>query len=771
MLGFIWYWSSRYLNLYKHSNHSLLKTLLMKKLILASNILPVHIRWQDRQYRVEKADEQTISGLQNFYGSFHPIWVGHTGFENHDFSRSEKNRLEKKLEEFNCIPVFSRVRDHDLYLHGFARNTLWPLFHYFTEHATYSEVSWKAYVKINRLYAESILQVIEDGDILWIHDYHLLLLPQMIREQKPGVSIGLFSHVPFPSFEIFRLLPWRQELIEGMLGADLIGFQIYDYVRHFMSSVRRLLGVDSVFNRISIGERTLKVDVFPKGINYDRFRNKALSVHNERSKPSGIQEEMRLFKESGNLEKLIISIDKLDYTKGIPQRIRAFERFLQTYPEYQGRVSLIVQAIPSGETSESFFNLKSQVDELVGRINGNYGTITWTPIRYLNQTFTMDERIDLYSLSDIALILPLRDGMNLVAKEFVASRYNGEGVLILSELAGASKELHEALLINPNNLDEIAEAIRQAIEMPVEEQVRRNKVMMQRLSRYNVERWANEFINSLEGVKEIQEYTLTRKINITRMKQILAAYSESKRRILFLDYDGTLSWFKKNPEDAKPDEQLYDILKGLSEETNNTVVIISGRDKETLGRWFDGDWNIHFIAEHGVWLREPRGDWYMMEQINNVWMESVQPLLEYYVDQTPRSFIEHKNFSLVWHYRKADPDLGLQRAWELKYELSNLTSNLNLEIMDGDKVLEIKYAGINKGRAASYKMGDGAYDFILAMGDDWTDEFTFDAMPEGAYTVKVGAKTTKASYYIESVDLVRELLCRMRKENCDEQKA
>jgi len=739
----------------------------MKRLILASNLLPVHITWQDEKYRIDKSEEQTIAGLQDFYQDYHPKWVGLTAFENHDFNHRESAKLEKQLEKYSCVPIFPRARDRNLYLHGFSRNTLWPLFHYFTENVSYSEVSWKAYVKINRLYAEKILEFIEDEDILWVHDYHLMLLPQMIREKKPGVSIGLFIHVTFPSYEIFRLLPWRHEIIEGMLGADLIGFQIYDYVRHFMSSVRRLKGVDSVFNRISIGERTLKVDVFPKGINYDRFRNKSLSIHNNTlHKPSIIQEEMKLFKETGEIEKLIISIDKLDYTKGIPQRIRAFERFLQTYPEYQGRVSLIVQAIPSGETSTSFYNLKSKVDELVGRINGNLGTLTWTPVRYLNQTFSLDERIDLYSLSDIALILPLRDGMNLVAKEFVASRHNGEGVLILSELAGASKELHEALLVNPNNLDEISEAIREAIEMPVDEQVRRNKVMMQRLARYTIESWAQKFIKSLDGVKEIQEFTLTRKVNITRMKQIVAAYANTRRRILFLDYDGTLSGFKKNPEDAKPDETLYSILKELSNDNGNTLVIISGRDKETLSRWFDPAWDIHFVAEHGVWLREPGGEWHMMEQIDNDWKESVQPLLEYYVDQTPRTFIEHKNFSLVWHYRKADPDLGLQRAWELKDELRTLTSNLNLEIMDGDKVLEIKYSGINKGRAALHKMGDNSYDFILAVGDDWTDEFTFDVMPEESYTIKVGTKTTKASYYIENVELVRELLCRFRKEKC-----
>jgi trehalose 6-phosphate synthase/phosphatase len=738
----------------------------MKRLILASNQLPVSIHFHKKDYQIQKTDEQTISGLQDFYESYHPVWVGLTGYENHTFSLKEMGILEQKLIPFNCIPIFPKSNDLNLYLHGFARNTIWPLFHYFTENVTYSETWWKAYVKINSLYAEKILQIINDGDILWIHDYHLMLLPQMIRDQKPGISIGLFNHVPFPSFELFRLLPWRQEVIEGMLGADLIGFQTYDFVRHFMSSVRRLTGVDSMFNRISLGERTLQVDVFPKGINYDRFRNKALSIHSGQVKPSVIQEEMRLFKESGQLEKLILSIDKLDYTKGIPQRIRAFERFLQTYPEYLGKVSLIVQAIPSGETSDSFYNLKSKVDELVGRINGNFGTITWTPVRYLNQRFSMDERIDIYSLSDIALILPLRDGMNLVSKEFVASRHDGTGVLILSELAGASKELHEALLVNPNNLDQIAEAIREAIEMPVEEQVRRNKVMMQRLQRYNIHRWASEFMNSLEGVKEIQQVRLTRKVNTTRMHQIIDTFHVKKKRILFLDYDGTLSWFRENPEDARPDDQLYTILNALTKNKKNTVVIISGRDKETLSRWFDPEWKIHFIAEHGVWIREPGGEWHMFEQIDNVWKQSVQPLLEYYVDRTPRTFIEHKNFSLVWHYRNADPDLGMQRAWELKDELRTLTSNLNLEIMDGDKVLEIKYSGINKGRAALQKLGNTKYDFIFAVGDDWTDEYTFEAMPEEAYTIKVGTKTTSAAFYIESIELVREMLCRFSKEEC-----
>ena len=596
-------------------------------------------------------------------------------------------------------------------------------------------------------------------DTIWIHDYHLLLVPRLIREINPELSIGLFVHIPFPSFEIFRLLPWREEILDGMLSSDLVGFNVYDYGRHLLSCVRRIKGYDTIFNRISIGERTMLVDVFPKGIAFDAFTEEVRKLSDlKTNKPGGTQDQIiRNFTRDKD-KKIILSIDPLDYTKGIPHRLLAFEMFLQKYPAYLEKVTLVLLALPTLEKSKSHKSIKKRVDELVGRINGLYSTISWTPVVYLNKKFTENELIDIYAYSDIALILPLRDGMNMVAKEFVASRLDGKGVLILSELAGASKEMHEALLVNPNNLNEIADAIKDAVEMPDCEQIRRNDVMTERIRRYTIGRWATEFLNSIEDVKQIQEVNLTRKINEKRTGHILKAYNSAKRRILFLDYDGTLSWFKKNPEDARPDDELYDILARLSGVDNNTLVIISGRDKETLGRWFADYNDIHFVAEHGVWIKDPGADWHMMEQINNDWRDSVKPILDFYVDQTPNTFIEEKNFSLVWHYRKADPDLGIQRSWELKEQLRNMTANLNLEIMDGDKVIEIKYSGINKGRAASIKMGEDEYDFIMAIGDDWTDEYTFEAMPEEAFTIKVGTKTTKASFYIESVDQVRSLL-------------
>jgi trehalose 6-phosphate synthase/phosphatase len=359
------------------------------------------------------------------------------------------------------------------------------------------------------------------------------------------------------------------------------------------------------------------------------------------------------------------------------------------------------------------------------------------------------------------MITPFRDGLSLIAKEYLASRPDKKAALILSEMAGASKELGEAIIVNPNNQEEVASALNRALSLTEEELISMNTALRKRLSTYNESKWAGDFMKSLESVKKLQEYNLTRKINDKILGGIEERFVSAEKRMIFLDYDGTLQGFFNDPQDAKPDDELYRIVEGLTEDENNDVVIISGRDKETLSKWFEGDWRLGFIAEHGVWYKKVNGDWNMVETINKDWMEIIRPTIEFYVDRTPGSFIEEKNYSLVWHYRDADPDLGIQRSLELKDELQSLVSNLNLEIMDGDKVIEIKNSGINKGRAAQKRLADGKYDFIIAMGDDWTDEFTFEAMPETAITIKVGTKSTRAKYFVDNYKNIREILTKL----------
>jgi trehalose 6-phosphate synthase/phosphatase len=734
----------------------------MKRLFIISNRLPLQVIEIDGKKEIRPTPEGFDSGLKKFYESFDIKWIGSAGVNIDEISEADKISIDNNLRKDNCIPVYLDQRLGNEFSGGFCDNTIWPLFNYFTQTPRYNPANWEAYQKVNQIYAQIIEKYVNQEDMIWIHDHYFMLLPKLIREKFPNISIGYFQHIPFPSFEIFRLLPWRMELLEGILSADLIGFHTYDYQRHFMSCVRRLLGYETIFNRIRLNERTAIVDAFPKGIDFDYFNNTAKGlVQNNLNRKSEIRKELIEYIKKDKNRKIILSIDKLDYTKGIPDRLKAFELFLETYPDYIGKVCLFLFVIPSRKTVSDNRDLKKQTDELVGRINGRFGTIGWMPVSYFYRTLNRPERIELYNSADIALITPTRDGMNLNAKEYLACRTDERGVLILSEMAGAAKELGESLIVNPNNRAEVAEAIYQALNMPGSEQAERISVLQKRLKIYNEERWANDFISGLESVKKLQAANYTRKVNNIVINEIVDTYKNAGKRIIFLDYDGTLTGFHKDPQMAMPDQELYTILENLVSVENNTVVIISGRDKETLSRWFDKYPRMAFIAEHGVWSKNPDGVWKMTEQIDRQWMEIIEPLLQYFVDRTPRSFIEYKNYSLVWHYRDTDPDMGQQRAWELKDDLKDYIANLNLETMDGDKVIEIKNAGINKGRAALNKMGNVKFDFILAIGDDWTDEYTFKSLPESAYTIKVGTKTTAARYYVNDITDVRSLLSQL----------
>lgn len=733
----------------------------MDKTIMVVHRLPMSIEKEGKKINLNFRERGYASGLESLFLQEHFEWVGWSGLYDEDFTKKEQNEIIKKFKENNCYALSFPEEQHELFHNGFCSETIWPLFHYFTQFSNFHQEWWETYVEINQKYADYISDIIKDNKTnIWIHDYHLMLLPQMIRKKNPNISIGFFLHIPFPSYEIFRLIPWRSELLEGILGADLIGFHTFDYERHFMSCVRRLLGHDSFFNQIRLEERILKVDAFPMGINYEKIEQASIAESTKpvRDKSHILKEIDRYFLATNDERKLILSIARLDYSKGIEKRIKAFEYFLEQNPEMVGKVSLILLIRPFRENVERYQKLKSHVDELVGRINGKFADINWNPIWYFYRTMSFDNMVGLYSACDIALITPNRDGMNLAAKEFVSAKVNKKGVIILSETTGAAKEMNEAIIVNPNNLSEVSEAIKKALTMPEDEQIERFSALQKRLKRYDEQKWIDFFLKSLESVKKLQATKLTKKITNKNYQILKEAYDKASKRIIFLDYDGTLKGFNKDPQMVSPDNELYDILKKLTDDKKNEIVIISGRDKITLGKWFDNKWKIHFIAEHGVWKREPGGEFNMIQAIDKKWKDIVRPVIEFYVDRTPRTFIEEKSFSLAWHYRNADPDLGIQRAWELKDELLNFTANLNLEIMDGDKVLEIKTVGVNKGHAATLQMGDKQNDFVFAIGDDWTDEFTFGAMPEHAFTVKVGAKQTKAKYYVESTKDVRFLL-------------
>jgi trehalose 6-phosphate synthase/phosphatase len=727
---------------------------------MVANRTPIVVEKNKGQIEFVHRNGGFASGLTDFYEKNNCNWIGWPGITEDELSANEKEKVRLTLKDKKCFPVYIEKHDIENHYYGFSTKTLWPIYHYFLQNATFNTKYWNSYKRVNEQFADYIATKIEDGDQIWIHDYHLLLLPQLLRAKFPKLKIGLFTQVPFPSYELFRALPWRIEILEGMLGADLIGFQTYDYERHFLSCVQRLMGLDSFFNRIRYDERILLAGAFPMGIDYNYHESMAMElIAREKSGQSSMLHQ-RIWQQFHNEadKKIIVSIDRLDYTKGFPERLLAFEKFLSLNSQAIEKVSLVLGVIPSRENISEYKKLKKEIDGIVGRINGRFGTMGWMPIWYLFHGFSKEEQSELYAASDIALVTPLRDGMNLGAKEYVASRPDKTGVLILSELAGSAKEMTEALIVNPNNIDEIVGALEKAIAMPKDEQMARIEALQARLRRWDEERWATDFMEKLNKVKALQEKKLTKKINEEIEETICKEYDQSGERIIFLDYDGTLAGFNKDPQKASPDKELYDILKKLTSDTKNNVIIISGRDKETLSKWFNPEWKITFIAEHGVWFREPGTEWHMLEEIDRAWKEQVKPMLDLYSDRTPRSFTEVKNYSLAWHYRDADPDLGKQRSWELKDELMSMAANLNLEILDGDKVIEIKYSGVNKGRAASLKLAEKSYNFIMAIGDDWTDEYTFKALPKEANSIKVGVKHSAAKYYLESVENVRELL-------------
>ncbi len=725
----------------------------MHRLLIVSNRLPVSIDKTKQGLVFRKSVGGLATGLSSFYKSYDSLWIGWCGIPLEKLGKKEKENLKKKLlNDFNSFPIFLSRRDIEMYYSGFCNKTIWPLFHSFTQYVVYDKGLWKSYGYVNRLFYNAIKEIAKPGDIIWVHDYHLMLLPKFIKENMPDVTIGFFLHIPFPSYEIFRLLPWRKEILEGILYADLIGFHTYDYVRHFLSSVRRIKGYENTLGQLNIKNRIVKVDSFPMGIDYEKF-----SVAGENPK---IQDEInRIHKKVGD-RRIILSIDRLDYTKGILQRLKAFDLFLEKNPEYRNKVTLILVAVPSRTRVEHYRLLKNEMDELIGNINGKHGNIGWVPVWYLYRSLPFQNLVALYKAANIALITPLRDGMNLIAKEFIATKNDGKGILILSEMAGASNELGEAIIVNPNDREEIAKAIKKAMVTSYEEQNERNRIMQRRLKRYNVVRWANDFMGGLSNIKELQKELEDKLLVNAKRKRLIRDYAKGKERLIFLDYDGTLVPFAERPENAKPDVRLLGLFEKLAHNDKNNVVLISGRRRPTLEMWFN-NLDVGLIAEHGAWLRKSGEEWETIEPLKSGWKKKIKPLLEFYVDRTPNTFIEEKEFALVWHYRKAAPELAMVRVRELKDNLLQLITHLKLGVLEGSKVIEIKKADINKGKAALRWISRKKWDFILGIGDDWTDEDLFQALPDSAYSIKVGLGYSEAKFTIESYKDVRILLKEM----------
>jgi trehalose 6-phosphate synthase/phosphatase len=694
---------------------------------------------------VQKGDTDKATRLGN-----EVVWIGKS-----DETPEEWAKVQGQTGPFNLVPVQIEDKLNENFYGGFCNDMIWPMFHYFSSLANFDSTYFDAYLRANNAFLEQVSKIIRPTDLVWIHDYHLMLLPGMVRSQFPNAQVGFFLHIPFPSFEIFRLIPrpWRQAILRGILGADLIGFHTFDYTQYFLRAVSRTLGMETTPNSVILEDRFVKAECFPLGIDYGKFSEVARSgsVDRERQKLRSIL---------GN-KKLIFSVDRLDYSKGLQHRLRGFEYFLEKYPQWREKIVFNMVVVPSRDTIARYREMKKEIEADVGRINGKYGSMAWIPLVYEYRSLPFAEMVALYSASDVGLITPLRDGMNLVAKEYLACQKDSPGVLILSEMTGAAAELSEAILINPTDKGEMAAAINQALAMPESERQVALGRMQNRLRTYDVFSWARDFFDMMGRSKQEQQARRIRLISPAIEDRIMQLGQEASHRMILLDYDGTLVPFSRYPESAVPGERVMTMLEQLAADPRNTIAIISGRERDFLDKWF-GDMKIVLVAEHGAFIRMPPDNWSGEQDADPTWKQQVLPVLQRYAERCTGAFIDEKTLSLVWHYRNSDPGIALLRSQELKDELREIISHDGkLQVMEGHKIIEIKRAGYDKGTVALKLLSMAMYDFILAIGDDKTDEDLFAVLPAEATTIKIGLSPSLAKYNLKDQGEVARLMDRL----------
>jgi trehalose 6-phosphate synthase/phosphatase len=713
------------------------------KLITVANRLPVTFR----DNAIIRSDGGLVSALEGVRRDNELIWVGWPGG---DVPQEGRDAMIKTLrEDLGCEPVFLSAEEREGYYDGFSNASLWPILHYMPDYMEYKDEWFDAYWQVNRKFADTVLRVAQDGDIVWVQDYHLFLLPEMLAEANPTLRIGFFLHTPFPSYELFRCQPRRQELLRGVLGAQLVGFHTFGYLRHFRSSLQRILNVDSNLNQVLWGDHRARLGVFPIGIDSHGFGKLVKS------------DEVARFRTEIDAQyadrRMVLSVERLDYSKGIPKKLQAIERFLELYPELVDSINFVLIAVPSREEVDTYRDLKESVAQSVGHINGRFATVRNIPVNFINRSVPFAELVALYSRADMALVTPLVDGMNLVAKEYLACRENGDGVLLLSEFAGAAQELFSAVLVNPYDIDGVSRAIADGLQMHIDEQRERVLPMRQRILEYNADRWTEDFLAHLDASSDDQQATAGYQ---SARREVLAALQPPGTSLhLFLDYDGTLREFERNPLDAVPTAEMRDLFRQLDACADCHVFIVSGRSQSFLDAHF-GDYRFGLVAEHGYWVRLPGADWTLLKNDADLsWKAQIMPIFQFHALSTPGSSVEEKRSALVWHYRKADPEFGAWKANHLIGELTESISNLPVEIHHGKCIVEVNSQHISKGIAVERAMKQVPPGGVaVCIGDDQTDESMLQLRFDNFFPIKVGEGATAATYRIPSPKKVRAFL-------------
>lgn len=719
----------------------------MPQILIVSNRLPVTVKKVNGTLKYEASMGGVATGLSSFVKGRKNKWIGWPGIASEDLSDEEKHKVTVALLKRNCVPVFLTRKQLEDFYNGYSNSLLWPLFHNLP--MAKSETKWwRAYKSVNTAFSQVVLDIASDNSSVWVQDYQLMLLPEILKTAQPRLHIGFFLHIPFPTYKTYSKLPEAERLVKGILGADLIGFHTAGYVDNFVKTVQSYDLALSADNQLILANRTVRVTDFPMGIDYEKFT----AARKTPAIKAAAKELSRKYKG----KKIIAGVDRLDITKGFVERLEAYREFLRQYPREHGKIVFVLVGAPSRGEIAAYKKLSLKVSQLVKEINAEFGNSKWQPVDYNNKGLQFEAVTALFQIADIAFVAPLRDGMNLVAKEYIASKKKN-GVLILSDTAGAAYELQDALLVNHKQPDTLVAAIDQALHMRKREVRGRFRRMQKHLAANTVHTWANDFMTTLQKPVPGTPRLLTRTLSPKLQLSLLAAYVGAQKRLLFLDYDGTLVPFHNDYDNSSVPKSLLATLKKLSDDPRNTVVIVSGRSSADLDQRFAG-MNLNLVAEHGAMTKKAGNKrWQTLSSAESEWKKQIMPVLEKYSARTPRSRVEEKDHSLVWHYRQSPAYFAQRYVVVLKRVLRPILKDFGLALFQGNKILEIKNPAITKGAVVT-KWHRADYDFILALGDDYTDEDMFTALPVTSHTIKVRSGRTAARYRLASEVQVRNLL-------------
>ncbi len=724
-------------------------------IIIVSNRLPISVKKVDGRLEYYPSVGGLATGLSSYATDKKNKWIGWPGIASDDLSEQDRIAISEELQTHNCYPVFLSQKQLDDYYNGFSNGVLWPAFHDLPMPESVAEKQWESYKRVNTLVAETVLAHSAQGSTIWVHDYQLLLVPSILRQRRRNDTVGFFLHIPFPKVETFMNIPYAQRLLTGLIGADLVGFHTTSYVENFLDCCRTAgIGIARP-EKLILPDRVIRVTDFPMGIDYGKF--------SRATKQWAVRVELVKLRHKYRGKRVILTVDRLDPTKGLVERLQAYRTLLRQNPALRGKVVMAMLAVPSRTEIVEYQALRNKLEKLVKAVNKEFGTLGWQPVDYMYKSVPFYQLTALYRRADVAFIAPIRDGMNLVAKEYLATQRTKRGILILSETAGAAEELKDAIIVNPKQAASLVGGLKKALTAPPKELRRQARSMQQHIANSTVYDWAGGFIKSLdESSPQARLNPFAWQVTATRQREIINEYQTAQERLVLLDYDGVLVPFRGKPGDAAPSKSLSMLLKKCSEQPNTHLVIVSGRPKRDLQEWFGQQANITLIAEHGAFMRRRQTTrWQFIAEHHDLsWKREATALLEAYDAKTPGAHIERKEASLVWHYRRGNQYYAHKHLVALKRLLWRMAKKYPIVVEQGNMILEVRLANVHKGTAA-LKLLTPKHDFVLAIGDDATDEDMFEHLPAWAHTIKVGRGRTKARFRMKNVEAVHELLSQL----------